>query len=275
MEILEATPNPISYTEAQKTAYFQDLAISTLSSFRLHKAAEHFDYEDAQDGLRVQGWRNISEHCLVEVARVDVLADLLNLPEDIKKDLQFAAAAHDYRKKGEILERKRDTSWDGATVSVDKTAELLWQSKLSRRAIEIAQAPGSRTILQIEKMLDEEPEHLSETDIAYLGMHFVDDVTSGSNWVSEATVENGILVNDFDKRIMNLLNNPKYAQEIEEGKLHLGGRTIVEAMLVCGDRVESLLEALIRERSGIDIEHKRLPEYIDSQIKSRIAETRV
>lgn len=275
MEIFEATPNPITYTEAQKTAYFQHLALSTLSSFRLHKAAEHFDYEDAEDGSREQGWRNIPEHCLVEVARVDVLADLLKLPEDIRNDLKFAAAAHDYRKKGEILERKRNASWDGATVSVDKTAELLWQSQLSRRAIEMSQAPGSRTILQIEKMLDKGSDDLSETDIAYLVMHYVDDITSGSNWVSEAIVENdGMLVNDFDRRLTSLLENPKYVQEIEEGKLHLGGRTVVEAMLECGGRIENLLEALVSKRSRVDIEHKRLPEYIDTQIKSRIAQVR-
>ena len=266
---VEKTPRETAdptYTEDQKTAYFQELATGTLSAFRLHKEHELFDRDEKGE----KGWRNVSEHCLAELARADVLADWLRFPEDVERDLKLAAAVHDFRKKKEILERRADPSWDAATVSVNKTAETLLMSPLNRNVIQIAEAPGSRGVLLAEKMLSEG--NLTEPEIAYLVMHYLDDITSDSDWVNPAgTDEQGNAINDLDRRLLKLLANPKYAQEIEEGRKHLGGRNIVEAMLECGNKVEELLERLVRERSGIEVEHKRLPEMIDQEIKERIA----
>src|SRR4051812_32393250 len=48
-----------------------------------------------------EGWRPVVEHCLIQVAAADVLAELLGLPEEDKCRLMRAAAVHDWKKRME------------------------------------------------------------------------------------------------------------------------------------------------------------------------------
>lgn len=82
--------------DQKKTKYFSDLALSVKDAFRLHKK---FGQLTDEEGKRP--WGNVSEHCLVEVARVKTLAELLNLDSHITKDLMYAAALHDISKRRE------------------------------------------------------------------------------------------------------------------------------------------------------------------------------
>ena len=47
-------------------------------------------------------WRNVFEHCVLQLAAAEALADLLKLPEKQRRQLQTVAAIHDWKKRLEI-----------------------------------------------------------------------------------------------------------------------------------------------------------------------------
>ena len=80
----------------KKTKYFSRLAVRMRDSLKMHKTAGLWErVGDRRD------WGNVSEHCLVEAARVTVFAEKLQFSDGVKKDLVFAAAMHDFFKKAE------------------------------------------------------------------------------------------------------------------------------------------------------------------------------
>ena len=80
----------------KKREYFVRLGLQMREALKLHKKAGLWERKEGK-----RDWGNVSEHCLVETARVNVFADKLGLSEDVKKDLATAAALHDSFKKGE------------------------------------------------------------------------------------------------------------------------------------------------------------------------------
>ena len=56
----------------------------------------------------------------------------------------------------------------------------------------------------------------------------------------------------------------------EEGRKHFAGETTFAAQRRIGHLVEERLNRTIRERSGIIIAPRRLPEYIDAALKEEI-----
>src|SRR3989344_5741892 len=87
----------MEFTTQQKTKFFANLATKNTGAFKQH----------AREGLWVRNekgerdWGNVSEHCLVEIARVSVLADMIGLSKSVSKDLELAAGLHDAGKKQE------------------------------------------------------------------------------------------------------------------------------------------------------------------------------
>lgn len=79
----------------EKTRYFSSVALRNLSSARMLWAGEALGKN--REGLDI--WRNVSEHCLVQTAACDILAQELNLPDSSKRNLGLAAMAHDWDKK--------------------------------------------------------------------------------------------------------------------------------------------------------------------------------
>jgi len=95
-EIREQSNDTEKIFDGNKTKYFSNLALQTRQALRLHKEAGLWERKEGK-----RDWGNVSEHCLVAVARSEIFADKLNLPENLKKDLMIAAALHDFFKKGE------------------------------------------------------------------------------------------------------------------------------------------------------------------------------
>src|SRR6266702_2742087 len=90
----------LSIEQQQKRVYFAYLSLEAFNAFKMHKAIGLWE---KKDGVVEQVcWRNVSEHCLVEMARVKVLANALSLPKVIQKDLLDTAALHDFHKEQEI-----------------------------------------------------------------------------------------------------------------------------------------------------------------------------
>src|SRR5207245_9250083 len=86
----------LSFEQQQQRVYFVRLSFQGFSAFRMHKAIGLWERRDGVD--EQVSWRNGSEHCLVEMARVKVLATALTLSEAVQKDLLDAAAMHDLYK---------------------------------------------------------------------------------------------------------------------------------------------------------------------------------
>ncbi|MBI4778927.1 hypothetical protein HY797_00550 [Candidatus Falkowbacteria bacterium] len=84
----ESQPNPF---ERQKTKYFYRLAIKTREMLKFHKVVGLWQRKGGE-----RDWGNVSEHCLVEVARADIFAEKLKLAGEVKRDLVMAAALHDF-----------------------------------------------------------------------------------------------------------------------------------------------------------------------------------
>ncbi|MBL7036447.1 hypothetical protein ISR94_01175 [Candidatus Microgenomates bacterium] len=83
-----------SAKEIGRTNYFQGLAWSVYPGMRLLFRGGKLSKKDK--------WRNVAEHCLVQVAVVDKLTDLLKLPTEDKNTLKNVAACHDWEKRLKI-----------------------------------------------------------------------------------------------------------------------------------------------------------------------------
>lgn len=80
----------------KKREYFLSLGLKVRPGLRLHKnPGRHF--EISENGERT--WRDVPEHVLVVSARAMVLADLLDLSDEVKEDLRLASSARGLAKK--------------------------------------------------------------------------------------------------------------------------------------------------------------------------------
>src|SRR5438128_9887041 len=74
-----------------KRRFFVRTGLSARPALRLHRVAGLWERR-----YGVREWRNVSEHCLVEAARVTVFAGWLGLSAATTRRLALAAAAHDF-----------------------------------------------------------------------------------------------------------------------------------------------------------------------------------
>lgn len=250
-----------SIVKRQKREYFIGLGLEMRSALKLHKAVGLWDR--ALEGKR--DWGNVSEHCLVEAARAEVFADLLGFPHDLKKDLKIAAALHDYFKKREKqIAREGDNTENAFAKAEAESLRLLTEAGFSKRVIYLASSTGSVESIKIETPRLLGKPQLSEDEIAYLVLHYIDDYTIGNDWVMPVeALPDGRIVNAFDRRMNDL--------DIRYPELKAEGFTDFQRNI--GHQVEGKLAKLIQKRTGREIDPKLLPELIDLKIKNRITST--
>lgn len=257
-----ATIDNTAVDERKKKEFFSRLGLSVRDALKFHKQESLWDREEEK-----QPWKNVSEHCLVETARATTLAELIHLPQDIIESLKISAALHDFNKKTEVEMLKKSGTWK-TYQNANKSAEEKMKNNFSDRIIRYAGAVGHASFLETKKLLEKkekEPE-----DIAYLIMHYVDDYTIGSNWVSPAEITvNGRKINDLERRLGLGNAKPRYQELIESTKNEFGP-AILDEYLKAGKEVEKILTDLIREKTGAKIEAEELPEFIDQKIKDKI-----
>ncbi len=258
-------PNLEDLTDRKK-AYFIRIGLQMRKALQLHKEAELWERKEGK-----RDWGNVSEHCLVEVARTDVFADLLALPDDMKGDLRLAAALHDFFKKSEKeIVTKGALSWESFGTASQEAALQLQAAGFSEKIIHLTGATGHEAFIEAERLAG--TEILSPEEVAYLVLHYVDNYTRGSAWAipAERTPEGKPIKNELERRAEMNEENPRYAQLNEEGRPHFGGKTTFEAQRCIGNLVEQRLARLIQERGGLSVEPKDLPEFVDKEIKKRI-----
>src|SRR6185369_17983597 len=98
--------------DLKKRRYFARVTARVVSAFKLHRTVGGL-WERTPEKKR--DWGNVSEHCLVEVARTEVLSDITGLTGETKRNLTLAAASHDYGKKQEILAIKEAVKKSAST----------------------------------------------------------------------------------------------------------------------------------------------------------------
>lgn len=248
--------------EKKREEFFSRLGLSVRDALKFHKQEGLWEDEGEK-----QPWRNVSEHCLVETARVAALAELVQLPQDIIESLKISAALHDFNKKTEVEMLKKSGTWK-TYQKANQVAEDKMKDNFSDRIIKYVGAVGHASFIETKKTLEKKEK--KPEDIAYLIMHYVDDYTIGNNWASPVeTTESGKKLNDLERRL-NLGNiKPQYQELIESTKNELG-LSILDEYLKTGKEVEKNLTDLIREKTGAKIEPEELPEFIDQKIKDKI-----
>lgn len=256
--------------ESKKREYFQNLALQNYSVFKSH--AKEGLWVKTSDGKR--DWGNMSEHCLVEVARVGVIADILNFSDGTKQKLQQAAALHDIGKKRQKdLVAKVGLSFESFDKAAIELQAFISELGFDKDIAEIAGACGHEPLLATILPILEKPEaERNEVEIAQLVMFYVDNYTINSDWVTPAeTTPEDQTINDQDRRNKKNENNPRYERLNEEGRKYFNGRTSYETQLATGKKIEHFIASIYEQKSGTNTNALDLPEIVDNEIRRRIS----
>ncbi len=227
-------------------------------------------------------WRNVTEHCLVQTARSEVLGNLIGLPEDLVQDMRVAAMLHDFDKKQEITVTK-EANRSGISPLLSVRAEhiraelLLERHNFSDRVIRLAGASGVNVpqLVQAQRILDQNS--LSDEDLAWLVIHYVDDCSIGADWVKRSQEGRNII----DFRMEQNKSKPDYvriSQEIRQQLLNhpkLGGMNIFDAAAFVDRQIEERLAQKIVGKTGENINPLKIPELVDQKIRESIENTKV
>lgn len=247
---------------ARKCRFFGKQGLRVRAALKLHRKAGLWE--------RCRGikqWRNVSEHCLVEAARVGVLADWLGLPWETNRKLALAAAAHDFFKRREHETGAR--SWSELERASAAAARCMCEAGLDEEIVRLVDSVGHGSLEATEALLAKP--RLSEMDVARLVMHYVDDYTIGSAWVAPVEIlPDGRRINDLDRRIDRNAANPRYATLDAEGRVRLGGETTFAVQRRVGHAVERRLAALLEAVRGRPVDPLDLPMLVDTELRARI-----
>jgi len=226
-------------------------------------------------------WKNVTEHCLVQVARSEVLGRLLGLPEDLVGDMRIGAMLHDFDKKQEInVTREANRRGDSPLLSVSaehiRAQVLLERHGFSERVIRLANASGVDVsqLVEAQRILDQES--LSDEDLARLLGHYVDDCSIGTDWVAHSQQGRNIVDNRMEQNKLKL-DYAKISQEIgQQLSSHpkLGGMNIYDAAVFVDRQIEQRFAARIKEKTGEDIDPLTIPELVDQKIRESIENTK-
>ena len=216
---------------------------------------------DRIPGSSKRDWGNVTEHCLVETARVIVLADLLKLSDETKAELKLAAAMHDFFKKGEKQTVEAGgLNWASFEEASNRATAIMRENGISEGVVRLVNSVGHGSLLETEEILAK-PE-LDENDLSYLVMHYVDDYTVQNTWVGEG--------DPLQDRMVANSSNARYAVLNEEGRAYFNGETSYEAQGRIGHAVEERPAQEIQRRAGIIILPRDTPHVVDNRISEAI-----
>jgi len=261
--------------EKEERDYFIALAKTCEKELSMHENPGKLWEKDGED------WSNVTEHCLVEAARVGALADMLGLEGEVREKLISAAALHDFNKKEEIRLTHEDIAAGGSgrrgvLVCEENNEKILKGAGFSEAVISIARhvTGDPEDVYFIKDILD--APNLSQEGLAHLIMHYVDNYTKGSSRAEAASYEDGRGVNDIDRRNKMNSSNPAYKKMNEEGLIlnqnhpFFKGMTRFEAAAALNHLIEKKF-ADIMKKNGLDIENPiGIPQFVDERIKGNI-----
>ena len=267
--------------ERKKQKFFIKLGLRVREALKLHKTPGLLWQRNEKGGRE---WGNVSEHCLVELARFGIFAEKLGFSGSGRRNGELAAAIHDFNKRNEILAMEADLKQGGTGREVSDASDkegidALRKAGFNDEVITIANSVGGKppTLFAIAEILQKES--LLETDTARLTIHYVDGYTRGSEWVEPAiTAESGEVTNEVDRRTQKNLENPNYLRQNQDSVAAFADHPLLQGRgpienegLVC-HMIERRLAEIITQRTGEKIDPLALPEIIDQEIRKKIEE---
>jgi hypothetical protein len=191
-----------------------------------------------------EDWRNVAEHCLVEAVGADILAEVLGVSP---KRVVSAALLHDWYKRREVEAMKLIGGGKGYEKTAKEDDRLLREYGISDEVIRIAHA-------NIPESAD--AEYLARRPIEEKIMHFLDLVTSGTEFI------------DVDTRT-RVAEQKKHMVEFSESfRSRYEGRTLHEVQ-----REVTALEQREFEQE-IGLESGALLDFLKSKLDERIVSAR-
>ena len=254
--------------EDKKKKFFIRLAKETSDVLLMHEKYGLWDKDE-----NGQKWTNVSEHCLLEAARAEVFSDLLRFSDDIKMDLKKTAALHDFfkRREREITLQGGD-EWENVKKSEELADAEILKMNLGKEIVELLGAVGSRSFVKADAIIKKDIKYLTDKEIAFLLMHYIDDYTIGDEWVKTAVFnEEGEQKNNLDRRVEK--SKIRYSKVKDNPHALVNGEHIFDAELRIGHKIEEIISELIEVKSGIKIDPIGLPEFIDKILLEKIAST--
>ncbi len=264
--------DPGEFRAAAET-YIDALGEKYRDALALHEEPGKLWEKDANG----KDWRNVTDHCLMEAARAEIFSKKLDLPPGVAQDLAVAAALHDFCKKFDIQYTKEDIAAGGSgrrgyLRSERESGAILRKAGFSERIIRISESTNGEpeTLMAIKKIIG--VDEISDDDLAYVVLHYIDGYTTGSELVAPAEKH----MNDIDRRMMRNAENPDYRKMNQEALISykgipgFEGKTRFEAQAMVGHLIEDKLTKLIHARTGEKIHPRRLPEIIDEALRRAI-----
>jgi|SRR3989344_1720360 len=258
-----------------QVSYWQRTGLSVREGYKMHR-------KSGQLAKGPDSWRNVPQHCLVQVARTEVLGNWVDLPGDIIADMKMGSILHDFSKKQEIeVTKKANESGESPITAIrvkDERDEIfLKHAGFNDRVRRLADSTGGLApqLLETDRLLDQPS--LSDDDWAYLIIHYVDDCSIGSDWVKLSEIEeNGRRVNILDYRERGLRINPNYDRISVEVTEELAaypkfsGMDNFNVWSMVSRRIEQSLAGKINEVTGETIDPYMIPELVDQKIRQAI-----
>lgn len=265
--------NLIDPVERQKRIYWSRVAFRVRKGMKMHQATDQL--EKGPDS-----WRNVTEHCLVQVARSETLGRLIGLPEELVEDIRMGAILHDFDKKREITvtreaNRRGDSPLSAVRSEHQRAEELLKTAGFSSEVRRLASASGVDAPQLIEAQSILGKKNLSDEDLAWLVLHYVDDCSIGSDWIQRG--QDGKNIIDY-RMGQNKIKTDyiKISQEISQelvGHPKLGNMNLYDAGAFVSHQIEQRFAERIKEKTGEVVDPLTIPELIDQKIREDITRT--
>ncbi|KKQ75915.1 MAG: hypothetical protein US96_C0002G0028 [Candidatus Woesebacteria bacterium GW2011_GWB1_38_5b] len=226
-------------------------------------------------------WRNVTDHQLVVLARCMKMGRLLGLDTEILTDLGTAAACHDFSKAMEKQYKAQDQhggiSWSEYREVVSKPSEeAMRRYGIAERAITISGSVGHEAIQTMATILTKKDGEVTQEDLAKMIIFYIDNYTTGSDWVRPMEMLDDRPVNAMTARINKNISNPKL-QNLnklvglsETERAFFGRKNMSQVQLEVGRSIEDRLARMLSQKLGVNVDPISLPEFIDNKLIEEI-----
>ncbi|MBI4091583.1 MAG: hypothetical protein HY427_00020 [Candidatus Levybacteria bacterium] len=258
--------------DSNATGFWASVGFKVREGMRMHKLTGQL--EKGPDS-----WRNVTEHCLVQTARSEILGRWIGLPEDLIRDMRMGAILHDFDKKEEMAVIRQANQIGASPLSPVRSEgkiadDLLRTSGFSDRVIRLADSSGvdAPQLIEAQRILDQES--LSDEDLAWLVVHYVDDCSIGTDWVLSS--QEGRNIVDFRMgQNKSKADYVKISQEIAQELANhpkFRGMNIYDAAVSVDRQIERRFAQRIKGITGDDVDPLTVPELVDQKIRESIEE---
>lgn len=200
------------------------------------------------------------EHMAVVTARAQVLADWLELNDEVKRMLTVAGMMHDaYKGREHEITSAAGSTWQSFNVAEEEETKVLRELGVSEQVIELAHGAGHPV-----KRVDElnARENLSDFELAFLIMFYVDNYTVEMYWATPGIIEERI--QDGVRKYPGFHESAKgnISEDPEEKGFDALRRTTYAT--------QARIAAEMAKRQGREVDSMQLPLLVDEELRKRI-----